>query len=157
MDKNKTKKLVRIIATGAFTGYSPFAPGTVATLLIGVPLFVIMHRLPVSLYGVICVILFGVGCRVSGITEELSGRDDPSEVVVDEIVGYLVSTAGLAANTYTVVVSFFAFRAFDIVKPWPIGEVEKDLKGGLGIMSDDIIAGLYANILTRLILDLVFR
>ncbi len=154
MDKNKTKKLAQAIATGMYTGYCPIAPGTVATLCVGIPLFLIMYRLPVSLYGLMCVALFGIGCKVSGTMEEVSGKNDPSEVVIDEVVGYLVSVAGLTPGICCVAVSFFAFRGFDIVKPWPIGNVEEQLEGGLGIMADDVIAGLYANILTRLALDL---
>lgn len=154
MEKNKTKKLTQAIATGIYTGYCPIAPGTVATLCAGIPLFLIMYRLPVSLYGLMCVVLFGIGCKVSDTMEKVSGKNDPSEVVIDEVVGYLISTAGLTPGICGITVSFFAFRGFDIVKPWPIGNVEEQLEGGLGIMADDVIAGLYANILTRLALDL---
>ncbi|HDM76457.1 MAG TPA: phosphatidylglycerophosphatase A [Deltaproteobacteria bacterium] len=157
MDKNKTKKLAKAIATGFYTGYSPFAPGTVGTLIVGIPLFLLLAKVPVSIYGVVCIVLFGIGCKVSDFLEKDSGQDDPSEVVIDEIVGYLISTIGLSVGVVGVVVSFFAFRGFDIVKPWPIRDVEKQLQKGLGIMTDDVIAGLYANILTRLFLDLFFH
>ncbi len=157
MEKNKTKKLAEIVAAGFYTGYSSVAPGTVGTLVVGIPLFLILYRLPVSVYGALCVGLFGVGCKVSDIMEEESGKEDPSEVVIDEIVGYLVAAIGFTANIYSIAISFLAFRFFDIFKPWPVRDVETQLNKGLGIMADDVVAGLYANILTRLIIELFLR
>ncbi len=157
MEKNKTKKLERIIATGFYSGYSPFAPGTVATLLVGIPLFLLISNLPVSVYGLICVVLFAVGCQVSDFMEAYTGKSDPSEVVIDEVVGFLVAAVGLQSSLICLAISFFTFRGFDIFKPWPVRDVESQLKGGLGIMADDVVAGLYANILTRLIIGFVLR
>lgn len=150
---DKTKSTLTLLAgTCCYAGYSPLAPGTVATLVLGIPFFLILVKMPYFLYGMICVGIFAVGCKVSGEIEKMTGETDPSKIVIDELLGYLVTMAGLQANFTTIILGFFAFRLFDIIKPWPIRTMETQLSGGLGVMTDDLAAGLYAGILVRLAL-----
>ncbi len=154
MDKNKTKKLlITLLGTGLWTGYSPFAPGTAGTFFIGIPLFLLAQRCGEAVYGVIAVLLFLLGCKASEELESVSGKSDPSEVVIDEIVGYLVTMAGLPGTLLSIGVGFILFRFFDILKPWPVRDVEKQVRGGVGVMLDDVLAGLYAHVAAVVLLS----
>ena len=84
-------------------------------------------------------------------------RNDPGCVVIDEIAGIMVAFWGIEFNALTAITGFFIFRFFDILKPFPIRHIEKRLKGGLGIVMDDVLAGVFGNILLRLILYLISR
>ena len=137
------------LATGAYTGFFPVAPGTVGSLL-GL---VIDRGLRATgsdwVYGSVMVALSVAGIVASRVAEEHFARKDPSHVVVDEIAGMLVSLFLLPVSWTGLAVGFFLFRVFDIVKPFPCRRAEK-LPGGLGIMADDLIAGVYVNLVLRL-------
>lgn len=137
------------LATGAYTGFFPIAPGTVGSAL-GI---LIDRGLRVAgsdlLYG-LAVLAFSVaGIAASRVAEEHFARKDPSHVVVDEIAGMLVSLFLVPVSWIGLAVGFLLFRLLDIVKPFPCRGAEK-LPGGLGIMADDLIAGVYVNLLLRL-------
>ncbi len=90
-------------------------------------------------------LLFFAACGVSSKAAAVLGREDPREIVIDELVGYLVTMVGLPFTFKSVVVGFFAFRLFDIWKPWPVRRFDEQLHGGLGIVMDDVAAGCYAH------------
>lgn len=128
------------LATGGGIGYSPVAPGTVASLCA----LLIVWLLPFASLGLLLAVALatGVGGWAAGRTERLLGRRDPSAVVIDEIAGMWLSVVALPRWPLVFLAAFLLFRLFDIAKPFPIRQSEK-FSGGLGIMLDDLIAGVY--------------
>lgn len=124
-------------------GRSPIAPGTVATLLAGVPAALLLDRLPAGLHLLVLTALFGFACMASHQAEMALDRHDPSSIVIDELVGYLVTLAWWPFDPVTAILGFVLFRVFDIWKPWPVSWCN-DRRGGLWVVLDDAIAGLYA-------------
>jgi phosphatidylglycerophosphatase A len=137
---------VHFLAFGLGTGASPYAPGTVGTLL-GIPLVHMLAGSPLWLYLLVTVVLVVAGIWISDKTSKDIGVHDHSGIVIDEVAGYLVTMIAIPVNPWTLVSGFLVFRVFDIVKPWPIGTVDRRLKGGPGIMVDDLLAGFYSWIL----------
>ena len=135
-------------------GKAPAAPGTVATLLAGIPCFLVLGRFNWQVQLVFTGVLFWAGWHASANTERELGRTDPAEVVIDELCGYVVAMLGHPVGFSSILTGFLLFRLFDIWKPWPIRTVERKLTGGASIMLDDVIAGLAANILGLIILRL---
>ncbi len=138
-------------------GKAPVAPGTVATLLAGVPCFLAAGRLSWQMQLAFSTVVFIIGWYVAGKTERELGRIDPGEVVIDELCGYLVAMTGHGVNFVSILSGFLLFRLFDIWKPWPIRSLEKKLPGGAGIMADDVLAGIYANVFGFIFLKLVHK
>ena len=134
---------VHFLAFGLGTGASPYAPGTVGTLL-GIPLVYLLSNSPLWLYLVVTVVLIAAGTWLCDKTSKDIGVHDHSGIVIDEVAGYLVTMIAIPVNLWTLVMAFLVFRFFDIVKPWPIGTIDRTLKGGLGIMVDDLLAGIYS-------------
>jgi phosphatidylglycerophosphatase A len=143
------------LATVFGLGKVPVAPGTVATLIAGVPCFLAAGRFCWQMQLAFSTVIFGIGWHVSGRTQRELGRIDPAEVVIDELCGYLVAMTGHAVSFVSILSGFLLFRLFDIWKPWPIRSVEEKLAGGAGIMLDDVLAGVYANVLGFIFLKLV--
>lgn len=142
-------RLSRIIATGLYSGYSPWAPGTVGSALALVIYWIIPGFSGIRLLAV-SVVLFFIGVWAATKVEETDGRD-ASIINVDEIVGMWISLLFLPADDwYWIVAAFFMFRAFDIFKPFPVGKSQK-LSRGWGVMIDDVLAAFYTNLLLRLI------
>lgn len=136
------------IATWFGAGFSPFAPGTVGAAATA-PLVVLLWWIgSVPLHALAAVVLAGVGIWSAGGAEERWGRKDPGQVVIDEVAGFLVATAMLPPHVGLLVAAFFIFRLLDVVKPWPCRRLEL-LEGGWGIMLDDLVAGLYTNLLLQ--------
>ena len=138
-------------------GYLPLIPGTFGSV-VGVAIFLLLvqRTSPVVIVVAILVITFS-GIWAASRTEELSGRKDPGKVVVDEVAGQMIALLPLtvfAVRPLAVMVSFTLFRFFDIVKPYPAGRLES-LKGGFGIMCDDLVAGAYAAVIASVILAIV--
>ena len=137
------------IATAAFSGYAPFAPGTVGS---AVGLLVWWATRPAGGAWVdlaVIAVLTVLGARAGTEAERHFAREDPGHVVIDEVVGMLVTIALLPVSWTGALVGFVLFRAFDVVKPWPASRFER-LPGGVGIMADDIMAGVYAHLALRL-------
>ena len=139
-------------------GYLPLIPGTFGSLA-SVGIFLLFTQLLTGNALVAVVLLFTLAVTFSGIwaasrTEELTGRKDPGKVVVDEVAGQMLALLpltlfNLQPLTRGVIVSFILFRLFDIFKPYPAGRFER-LKGGYGIMCDDLVAGVYAAVITSM-------
>ncbi len=142
-------RLVELIATFFYVGRAPFAPGSLASIL-GIFLYMILWGQWGWYVGVTGVITL-LGFLTAGKMERLAKEKDPGCVVIDEVAGMLIAFWGLPMSWPVVWITFFLFRAFDMFKIFPCGKFEK-LPGSLGIMTDDIIAGVYTNLIVQLAL-----
>lgn len=145
-----------IIATGFYSGYLPKAPGTWGSL-VGLLLFFLLHTLSLPLYLAVTAGLFVVGSFVAGEAEKILDNRDPGVVVVDEIVGILITMIAVPVTPLTMALGFILFRIFDILKPFPVNFFDQKFHGGLGIMLDDVMAGIYSLIILQLLLHFVFK
>ncbi len=137
-------------------GYLPLAPGTFGSL-VGVGLFLLLARVnPIVIVVAILAVTFA-GIWAGSRIEQLSGRKDPGKVVVDEVAGQMIALLPLTLfarwSIVAVIVSFILFRFFDIVKPYPANRLQ-DLNGGMGIMFDDLVAGVYGAVVVSIILKI---
>ena len=139
----------RTIATFFGAGYFPKAPGTFATLAT-LPLYLALRRLSAPVYLLALGKLIAIGTIASGIMEKEWG-DDPSRVVIDEVCGLLVTLISRPKGLREIALGTALFRFFDIVKPPPVGIIDKKVKGGIGIMADDIAAGGLAALVLALV------
>ena len=142
-------RLFLFIATGAGSGYLPKAPGTWGTL-VGLLLWWPLAGLSLAAYLAAVAVLFIVGVASAGAAEKILDRGDPGVVVIDEIVGVLIALAAAPLHPVAALAGFALFRLFDIAKPFPVGWLDRHLHGGLGIMLDDVAAGLYALLVLHL-------
>jgi phosphatidylglycerophosphatase A len=147
-------RLAVFLATAGYTGYAPIAPGTVGSA-VGLLVYVLVWwtRSPVVEVGLI-VGLFGAGTWAGTIAERYFGGIDPGPIVIDEVVGMLMTLAFIPVTLTGAIVGFFLFRLFDVIKPYPAGRLEA-LHGGFGVMADDAMAAIYANISLRLLMAIV--
>src|SRR5512147_400667 len=141
------RAVVLFIAQGAYSGKSPYAPGTAGTL-IGVILYLGVKNLTPAFYGIICVLLCGIGTWAAGEAEPILGQKDHPSIVIDEIAGYLIAMFMVPSGWGFIAAGFFLFRVFDVVKPWPLFGLQ-GVRGGLGVMLDDIGAGIYTNLMLQ--------
>lgn len=147
----QNKGITILLATGFYTGYSPFAPGTIGTI-IGIPLGFSLSGFSTTSQIVVIVLLFLFFSFISGKAEEILNKKDAPSIVCDEILGFLAAMFLIPYTIFNIVVMFFLFRFFDILKPFPIRTIDQRLKNGYGIVLDDVIAGVYANLVFRIIL-----
>ncbi|MGD8257780.1 MAG: phosphatidylglycerophosphatase A [Desulfobacterales bacterium] len=147
-------KGVVFLATGLYIGNLPFAPGTFGSLL-GLPLgyFLSIINVPLALSLTLLFTLAAVW--IANSAEKILKKRDPGCIVIDEVAGMIVTLIGMPFSLTTAVIGFIVFRAFDIIKPFPIRALEKKISGGAGIVIDDIIAGIFANLVLRIILPMV--
>jgi len=138
------------LATGFGVGYSPVAPGTLGTL-IAIPVYYFLSEIPSPLYEITLIGFFFLSVWVSENAERLFGKKDDQRIVIDEIIGFLITMLWVPKTIRFVMIGFFLFRFFDILKPFPIRHVEKRFKGGFGVVLDDVAAGVYANIVLQII------
>ncbi len=149
LPKNKIAKIVILfIAEGAYSGRSPFAPGTAGTV-VGVLLYLLVKGLAPAWYLAAAAAVIVTGIWTAGRAEVLLGKKDAQSIVIDEIAGYLVAMFLVSSGWGFIAAGFLLFRFFDIVKPWPLKRLQ-DLHGGVGVMLDDIGAGIYTNIVLQL-------
>ena len=144
------KRPVCFLGLGFGSGLAPFAPGTFGTIA-AIPIYMLMEPLPLTIYLLVTTIFFILGIYICQKSADWLGKDDPSAVVWDEIVGYLVTMIAAPAGWQWIIIGFVLFRLFDILKPWPISWLDKNLHGGLGIMVDDVVAGVFAAFLLQLL------
>ena len=145
---NKTlDKIAFFIAQGAYSGRAPIAPGTAGTV-VGVLLYLLIMDLGPLRYGAVCAAVIAVGIWAAGRVDLMFGTKDNSTIVIDEIAGYLIAMVFIPFSWGNVAAGFFIFRAFDIVKPWPLRRFER-IRGGPGVMLDDLGAGVYTNIVLQ--------
>lgn len=137
------KNPVVLIAVGFGSGLAPKAPGTAGTV-VAVPLYLLMQSLPLVSYLLITTCLFIAGIWICAYTAEKLGVHDHPSIVIDEIVGYLITMIAAPEGWLAVVIGFILFRLLDALKPWPISWFDRSVNGGLGIMLDDVVAGIIA-------------
>ena len=134
--------IAKLFATVFYVGLIPIAPGTFGTIA-AIPLFYALSFTPLYLYLAITVLIILISVWASVVAEEIFGKTDPGEVVADEVCGYLVTMILVPVTLGNIFFGFLLFRLFDIAKPYPIRKFER-LLGGLGIVMDDVMAGVYS-------------
>lgn len=146
------EKAALVLSTWFGCGLVPFAPGTLGTIAsLPVVLWLGRHPIPHRVLGL--AVLTALAVWSSGRSQQLFGKSDPSEVVIDEVAGFVLTLFLLPISWLTVICGFILFRFFDILKPFPIRRSER-LKGGLGVVMDDLLAGLYAHGTLRIIMSI---
>ena len=145
------EKIITLFSTGFYTGYFPIAPATFSTLTLGVALYLLVSRLNPSIYGVLTLILFFVAVPLSDKSEKIFQKKDCSYIVIDELVGFLITMFLVPFGWITIALGFFFFRFFDIIKPPPANFFNNRKKGGLDVVLDDVIAGIYSNLLLQVV------
>lgn len=152
VNPTEQKEFLRRVALGTPTGFlafgfgsglSPYAPGTMGTLA-AIPFAVLLKSLPGAWFWLTLAALFLAGIYLCDVSSKRLGLHDPGGIVWDEMVAYWLTIAFIPVWWPWWLAAFVLFRAFDILKPWPIRYVENRFGGGLGIMLDDIVAALYA-------------
>lgn len=145
-----------LLATGFGSGLSPIIPGTMGTLA-SLPFYLLLAHLPLPLYGLVVIASCVIGVKICQVTSDDMGVHDHGSIVWDEFAGMwitmlVVPMFGLAVFDWKwLATGFVLFRFFDMVKPWPIGWLDKRVHGGLGIMLDDIVAGVMAGVALYLV------
>lgn len=139
------ENIIKLTATGLGSGYSPLAPGTAGTL-VGIPLFLILSKLPWPWYMAILVSMSFIAVYICGEAEKIFQARDSQKIVLDEIIGLQFALSLASPTVPHIIAGFVLFRFFDIVKIFPARICER-LPGGAGVIADDIVAGIYANIL----------
>ncbi len=148
------RTVIKLIASGLYTGYSPIAPGTIGSVL-GVLIFLQLQELKAA-YILVCLLLTALGFLVAGRAEKLYNKKDPRVITIDEIAGMCIVYLGMPPKMWIIITGFVIYRIFDIVKPPPAKRAE-GLKGASGIMLDDIIVAVYTNIILQVLTRLVLK
>jgi len=144
------KHFISLLATGFGVSYSPIAPGTLGTL-VAILVYYFLSEIPPPLYEITLIGFFFLSVWVSENAERLFGKKDDPRIVIDEVMGFLITMLWVPKTIRFIIIGFFLFRFFDILKPFPIRRLEKGFKGGFGVVLDDMMAGLYANIVLQII------
>ena len=146
---NLKEDVVIFLATGFYIGKLPFAPGTLGSL-IGLPFSFVIAGMTLG-SAILCTLIFTLfAIYIADAAEKLLKQKDPGCIVIDEIVGMAATLIGLPFNLITVVIGFIIFRILDIFKPFPIRILDNRIPGGLGVVADDLAAGIIANLLLRI-------
>ncbi len=146
---------LHFLSLGFGSGLAPFAPGTFGTLA-AVPLYLLLAQLPLAYYLLAVLVAFVIGVYLCGYTSAALGEHDHSGIVWDEFVGFWITMIAVPATWQWILAGFVLFRLFDIVKPWPVKVADAKMKGGFGIMFDDVLAALYALIGLQIAQQLLF-
>ncbi|MGE5198079.1 MAG: phosphatidylglycerophosphatase A [Rhodospirillaceae bacterium] len=137
-------------ATFGYVGFAPVAPGTVGAAA-ALPFFLLLRWAGSAWLEIaVCAAIVVAGAWSARVAERVLGVEDPGPVVIDEVVGMLISLLFLPATWAVIAAAFVAFRLFDIVKPWPANRLEH-VPGGWGVMADDVMAGVYANLAVQVL------
>ena len=147
-------RLAVFLATVAYCGYFPIAPGTVGSAAGLIVYLLVWWAQSRVLEAALIVVIFIVGTWAASHAERFFGAIDPGPVVIDEVLGQLVTLAFIPVGVSAAITGFVLFRIFDVIKPYPANRLER-FHGGLGIMADDAMAGIYANITLRLLMVLL--
>jgi phosphatidylglycerophosphatase A len=141
-------RLAVFIAPCAYSGYFPIAPGTVGSAAGLAVYLLVWWSGSAALEATLIAVLFAAGVWAGTTAERYFGGIDPGPIVIDEVVGMLITLAFIPVGVSGALAGFVLFRLFDVVKPYPAGRLER-LHGGLGVMADDAMAAIYANVVLR--------
>jgi phosphatidylglycerophosphatase A len=148
------RSIIVFLATGAYSGYSPVAPGTAGSVvglaviwLVFGPLWVYSPAVALIVFA----IAFAISCWISGQAEIIFKEPDSSKIVIDEVLGMAATMFGNPLTLPWMLGGFLAFRVFDVVKPFPAGLIDRKVPGGAGVMLDDLAAAVYANIVLQVL------
>lgn len=147
-------KTALIVSSWFGAGLMPIAPGSFGTLA-AVPPVIIVNYLGFVYSTISLIILLPLAVWSSHISQKILGRNDPSDVVIDEVLGFLIAVFLLPLSWLSIILGFLFFRFFDIIKPFPIGLIDRKINGSVGIVLDDIVAGIFANICIRVVQGLL--
>jgi phosphatidylglycerophosphatase A len=140
--------VIIFVSTGAFSGYVPGIPGTAGSFA-GIFFYLLLSRCSVPVYLLLTFLFIIFSIWISDKAEKLFNKKDPAQVVVDEIAGYLVAMIGFYPEWKYIIAGFVLFRIADIIKPYPANRINQNVRGGYGIVLDDVVAGAYANIILQ--------
>lgn len=142
------QKSVMFLATGCYIGNISFAPGTFGSIL-GIPFCFFLSKIDFSI-GVLLIVTFVLfAIWIADEAEKILKTQDPGNIVIDEIAGIILTLFGLPFNIISVTAGFLVFRTLDIWKPYPIRFLENKFSGGIGIVLDDVAAGILSNLILR--------
>ncbi|MGB0494822.1 MAG: phosphatidylglycerophosphatase A [Kangiellaceae bacterium] len=158
MTENLTKIVftnpIHLLAFGFGSGLSPKAPGTFGTLA-AIPLFLLVSDIALEFYLLFCLVVSLVGIYICGKSAQLLKTHDHPGIVWDEFAGFFITMIAVPFSWQNVILGFVFFRLFDILKPWPIRWLDKNVDGGLGIMLDDIVAGIFSLACMHIVLNYI--
>ena len=143
-------RAILFISSGGFVGKIPFAPGTFGSVL-GLPVCYCLAFVKVQIAILVTVLFIAFSIWIADRAEKLLRSKDPGYIVIDEIAGLLVTFLGIPFNLLNGVAGFLIFRIMDILKPFPARMLEKQIPGGAGVVLDDVVAGIYSNLLLRVL------
>ncbi|MGZ3771149.1 MAG: phosphatidylglycerophosphatase A family protein [Bdellovibrio sp.] len=142
--RNFLKQVATLFGVGRF----PKGPGTVATLAT-IPLVMLLWKAGPFVYMAVILLLLPVGIAAAEVYEQDKGGHDFKEIVIDEVVGFLITMVWLPLTWQAILIGFALFRLLDITKPLFIGYLDKKVQGGLGVMIDDVVAGIIASLIMQ--------
>jgi len=148
------RTLILFLASAGYVGYIPVASGTFGSL-VAIPMFWgfdALRATSVPLYVLTYLGAVASACWIAGLAEIYLQEHDSHKIVIDEIVGYLAATMFLQPTWRHALAAFLIFRALDIIKPFPAGYADKNFPGGYGVVLDDVVSGVYSNLLVQLLI-----
>jgi phosphatidylglycerophosphatase A len=148
------RQLIIFLATGAYTGYSPVAPGTagsVVGIIIGYFICAPLWQSAPIIFALIFAAVFAVSCWIADRAEKIFQEHDSSRIVLDEVLGMIATMYLNPIGWPWLLGGFLLFRIFDIIKPYPASLIDRRMSGGAGVMLDDLFAGIYANLVLRIL------
>jgi len=152
---NFKQKSVMFLATGCYIGNISFAPGTFGSVL-GLPLCFFLSKIDFSMAVLLTLIFILCAIWIASEAEKILKTEDPGCIVIDEIAGIILTLSGLPFNITSVTAGFLIFRALDIWKPYPIRFLENKFSGGIGIVLDDVVAGILSNLILRVFMKAIY-
>jgi phosphatidylglycerophosphatase A len=152
---NFKQKTVMFLATGCYIGNISFAPGTFGSVF-GLFVCFFLSKIDFSIAVLLTLIFILSAIWIAGEAEKILGEEDPGCIVIDEIAGIILTLSGLPFNITSMTAGFLIFRALDIWKPYPIRLLENKFSGGIGIVLDDVVAGILSNVILRVFLILIY-
>lgn len=145
------KTPMQFFASGFGSGCAPVAPGTFGTVA-SIPIWMLLSLLSPISYAIAVIAIFFLGWYVSEKASQELGVHDHGGIVIDEFVGFFITMFLVPFSWINILLGFILFRIFDVIKPWPIKIIDQKVKGGFGIMIDDVFAGIMALICLHIIL-----
>jgi len=147
-------RYIKLIATGFGSGFVPLAPGTAGTI-VGIPIYLIFSLLTWPYHLIALLVLTCLGCYLSGRAEEIFKEKDSPHIVIDEIIAFLYAMFLVTPTILHIFLGFILFRFFDIAKCFPADHFERRLPGGYGVVADDIVAGIYSNLVLLFLIKFI--